>query len=70
MGVLRMGMATAAAAFTCFAVSASAGTRPGPGHQGLRDQQVERDVQAILQGMAHVRAKNERLTDLQPARHP
>ena len=58
-------VATALLALACLGACSAA-----PGSQRVADtdtytgrqQQIERDVQAILKGMAQVRAENERLT--------
>jgi len=60
-----MNRATAFLALACLGACSAA-----PGSQRVADtdtytgrqQQIERDVQAILKGMAQVRAENERLT--------
>jgi len=66
-GYSRMNLATALLTLACLGACSAA-----PGSQRVADtdtyagrqQRIERDVQAILRGMAQVRAENERLAVL------
>ncbi len=60
-------VATALLALACLGACSAAPGGDGPAAQRASDgylgrqQRIERDVQAILQGMAQVRAENERM---------
>ncbi len=66
-GHRRMNRATAFLALACLGACSAAPGGDGPAAQRASDgylgrqQRIERDVQAILQGMAQVRAENERM---------